>query len=405
MIPTPTASPAPSLPGPATGRACPNCAAPVASSYCAACGQKDEALRQPAHHFLRESAAEVLSYDGRVWRTFGTLLFRPGRLTTAYFRGRRQRFLRPLRVYLTSTLLFFFLLSTVDPVGRMRDSLAPGGGEADTVTVAQRLAATQARLSGRDTLRALQIDSLVAVATAVAVATSTAQRPAPAEKARTLALSLGDSLREDDADEEYLERRRATAEIALLRTWPSDSLVATSGLDDAFAALYPDPPSLSINGPAWFTGSESVRMFESSRTTSDRAEVFATFLRSAIKHVPTVMFLLLPLFALLLKVLYARRGWFLTEHVVFGLHTHAYAFVVFAVVTLIVWAAPEADLTGTAAGVLVSTIPLYFLLAQKHVYGQSWRKTVVKAVLLGSAYNMALGFGLIGVILLAVALG
>lgn len=385
--------------------ACSDCGAALAGPYCAACGQKVEPLRQPAHHFVRDAAAEVVSYDGRVWRTFAALLVRPGALTVAYAQGRRQRYLRPLRVYLTSTLLFFFLLSTVDPVGRVQRSLLDDDGRGDSVTVGARLAETRTRLTGADSARTSfsPLDSLAA--TAGEADFSTAAGRAEAAQARDAAQALADSLRGVARSYGRVERSRDRAELALLRSWPPDSVVAVADLDDATAILFPDSAGMSIDGPAWITEAETVRRFRDSRTAADRAEAVAAFSRNAIRHVPTVMFLLLPLFALLLKALYARRGWTIAEHVVFGLHTHAYAFVVFAVMTLLAWLAPGTDAGGTVSLILFATIPLYFVLAQKRFYGQTWGKTLVKAVLLSAAYNTALLFGLVGVIVLAAVLG
>ena len=399
----PAAVSASALAGVRPAAACSDCGAALAGPYCAACGQKVEPLRQPAHHFVRDAAAEVVSYDGRVWRTFAALLVRPGTLSVAYAEGRRQRYLRPLRVYLTSTLLFFFLLSTVDPVGRVQRALLDDEGRADSVTVGARLAETGARLVGADSVqtRISRLDSLAASAETTDFTTAAGR--AEAARARDAALALADSLR--DAGNGRTERSRDRAELALLRSWPPDSVVAVADLDDATAVLFPDSAGISIDGPAWFTEGETVRRFRDSRTAADRAEAVAAFSRNAIRHVPTVMFLLLPLFALLLKALYARRGWTIAEHVVFGLHTHAFAFVVFAAMTLIAWVAPGSDAVGTVSLVLFATIPLYFVLAQKRFYGQTWGKTLAKAVLISTAYNMALLFGLAGVIVLAAVLG
>ena len=51
-----------------------------------------------------------------------------------------------------------------------------------------------------------------------------------------------------------------------------------------------------------------------------------------IEELPKVMFLLLPVFALLLEAIYARRRRFYIEHFVFALHVHAFAFILFLLV-------------------------------------------------------------------------
>ena len=402
------------LAGPPAGppAACLNCGASLGGAYCAACGQKAEAMRQPAHHLVRDTAVEFVGYDGRVWRTFAALAFRPGALTVAYFEGRRQRYLRPVRVYLTSTLVFFFLLSTVDPVGRIEATVA--SSETDTLTVAARTAETRARLAVRpDSARARMAareDSLGTSSEQLdagnAAAGDAAAGAVPAEVDRDLRM-LRDSLRlvEDDAPASRLERQRARAELAVLGGWPPDSLVAVRDLDDAMAVLFPDSAGVTITGPAWIVQGGAIGRWRQSRTAGERRDALAALFRSAIGHVPTVMFLLLPLFALLLKALFVRRERYYAEHLVFGLHTHAYAFVVFAAMTLLAWGAPGSDAAATVSVLLLVSIPLYFVIAQKRVYGQPWGKTLFKAGLLGSAYTTALLFGLVGVVVLAAVIG
>ncbi|MEM8560504.1 MAG: hypothetical protein AAGG50_21990, partial [Bacteroidota bacterium] len=124
-------------------------------------------------------------------------------------------------------------------------------------------------------------------------------------------------------------------------------------------------------------------------------------LRSTIRQIPTVMFLLLPLFAFLLKVVYLRRDWYYSEHLVFALHVHAFAFFVFTVVALLILL-PVSDVLVVP---LYLAVPLYVFLAQKHVYGQGWLKTAVKGAMLGGLYFPALIAGIVLAVLLAAAFG
>jgi hypothetical protein len=86
---------------------CRNCGAAVDGAYCARCGQ-ETVLRLPTlREFLREAAGRYVALDGRFWRTVIALMTRPGFLTREYFAGRRRRYIRPARLYLFATLIFF----------------------------------------------------------------------------------------------------------------------------------------------------------------------------------------------------------------------------------------------------------------------------------------------------------
>ena len=86
---------------------CRNCKAPVTGAFCSNCGQETNLRLPTLREFTREAAGRYVAFDGRFWRTVVALFFRPGRLTHEYFSGRRRRYIRPARLYLFATLVFF----------------------------------------------------------------------------------------------------------------------------------------------------------------------------------------------------------------------------------------------------------------------------------------------------------
>lgn len=388
-----SAHPAPSAPSAHTETArCANCGQSLSGAYCAACGQKDQPLRQPFHRVAVEAVTELLGIDGRLWRSLALLVL-PGRLTGAYLDGRRVRYVRPLRLYLLSTLLFFFLVNVV-----VADEFTEGFNSAfesdTTMTVAARLAEIDEELNEhRQDVNELQLvlDSLQA-----AVDTA-ATKPPPAIVA---AMRRTEDRMDDLVDTGTVRRQNRLAwQRSFLATLPQDSVVSPVDYVTAAAYLYPGS-SVQVDLPSWARRGASIQRITSARTDAERGAAFADFFRSSVRQVPTVMFLLLPVFALLLKVVYLRRSWYYGEHLVFALHVHAFAFTIFTVVTL----AALTSLGGWGLWLLV-LIPLYVYLAQKHVYRQGWIKTALKGGMLGFLYILALGFGLVLAVLLAAAIG
>ena len=88
---------------------CLNCGTNVQLEHCPECGQKvidpDPTLRE----FLHELAEEFLHWDGKLFATARLLIARPGQLTLEYLAGKRVRYISPLRVYLTCSVLYFAL--------------------------------------------------------------------------------------------------------------------------------------------------------------------------------------------------------------------------------------------------------------------------------------------------------
>ncbi|HWY25981.1 MAG TPA: DUF3667 domain-containing protein [Nevskia sp.] len=84
-----------------------NCGAPLAGAYCSACGQETRIETPTVGEFVREFVQDQMALEGKLWRTLKLLVMKPGVLTLDYIAGRRQCYVRPLRLYLALSVLFF----------------------------------------------------------------------------------------------------------------------------------------------------------------------------------------------------------------------------------------------------------------------------------------------------------
>lgn len=71
---------------------------------------------------------DLFNVDSKVWRSVGTLVAKPGRLTRRYLDGQRARFTPPFRMYLVTSLVFFLMFS----VERGADPAVPAAAPAQT---------------------------------------------------------------------------------------------------------------------------------------------------------------------------------------------------------------------------------------------------------------------------------
>ncbi len=79
--------------------------------YCPACGQETN-LRPPTlGEFAQQFGGSMMAAEGALWRTLVLLFTKPGQLTLEYLAGRRRRYVLPLRLYLTISLIAFIALS------------------------------------------------------------------------------------------------------------------------------------------------------------------------------------------------------------------------------------------------------------------------------------------------------
>ena len=473
---------------------CLNCGSVLPGRFCPDCGQRDQPLRQPALVFIAESVSEYFGLDGRLWRSLGLLLVRPGVLTVAYLDGRRTHYLRPLRLYLTATVLFFFFLNLTDPLAESRRTVELRAVPADTSLTPGGL---ESVLDDRRDVEQAQLDAVRSAVAAIPGLPLADSLRLEAARLETAVEALdAESVRMDALDDD-----RAT----------EDSLVAVASLPPRVVAALADTGRVEIveqgqsliessffeDLPEWAQG-DLVRRLEGTESPVERRLLAAQYQRSVVRQIPTALILVLPLFALLLKVLYVRgagrrrrltrvpaahenavwwkRAWaalrrgrwqvgayrhrrrrrktarrlrrpvrgavararrrvgglpalrpwrvrrirllrralrgartrYYAEHLVFALHVHAFTFLMLIVLLYVdsLSSAGEPPLWyRVLATSLMASIPLYFLVAQHRVYGQSWPKTILKSTVLGLAYATLLGGGALLAAGLAIRLG
>lgn len=126
------------------------------------------------------------------------------------------------------------------------------------------------------------------------------------------------------------------------------------------------------------------------------------FLAGVTDRVPYMMFLLLPVFAVLLKLLYLPQGRLYMEHFIFTLHIHALVFFAFTAGVLMNEASAPA-VNAAAEWVMASPV-LYLIVAMRRIYRQGFLKTTLKAGVLLGAYSIVLTTGLAVLSILTVVL-
>lgn len=106
-----------------------------------------------------------------------------------------------------------------------------------------------------------------------------------------------------------------------------------------------------------------------------------------LKNVSVMMFLFLPAFAFLLKIIYWRSGKYYMEHLVFIFHYHSFLFLFFTLIHLL---QILPDFLGWGIAIIfilaVAWIFFYLIKAMRAVYQQSATKTVLKFLILLAGY-------------------
>lgn len=90
---------------------CDNCKVPLTGLYCSACGQKNKHYDRSIFLVIGDFVKELFDVDSYVFKSLFTLFFKPGRLSVEFRNNKRSRYIRPIRLYLFSSLLFFAIVA------------------------------------------------------------------------------------------------------------------------------------------------------------------------------------------------------------------------------------------------------------------------------------------------------
>ncbi|TXI93714.1 MAG: DUF3667 domain-containing protein [Burkholderiaceae bacterium] len=145
---------------------CINCDHPAPLRFCPSCGQKTKVETPSLFEFLHEYIHHFVALEGKLIGSLKNLIFHPGRLSQEYLCGRRQRYVSPLALYLTISLIFF-------------SSLQFGVAHYDKV-------ATHSNAPATEQIKTRTENSNTAVATGKDTVRTDRQRAAAAERASLL---------------------------------------------------------------------------------------------------------------------------------------------------------------------------------------------------------------------------
>ncbi len=389
----------------ATPTHCENCATPLQGGFCHRCGQAAANPIRDTHHAIVEVFESFWHLDGRVFRTLRDLLS-PGRVARDYLAGHRARYIAPLRMFVIATLLTFFVGQYA--VHFTQAPIVVDGGTPTMAGVDSDLARRFEAATTREEVLRIRDEALAAVEAGRQAAGGV---PVPGVDRALLAAQVAIRGAAGNRIAQLREATKAggppTLSAADEAAKAADATPENAGeaVDDEWVMRFNGEPWHPVDNPlnvAWWPDFANDWLNGKVARAQDnipRLQQNPDLLKeSMMKALPTALFLLVPVFALLLKVFYLFSGRLYLEHLVVALYSH-----VFLVLTVLVQfllmaldGATDAAWAGTGIGVLKFAmwcwVPVYLLLMQKRIYGQGWAMTLVKYFVLGNLYFVLVAF-------------
>lgn len=320
---------------------CFSCGESMSGVFCYACGNKNDDYRRSIWSLGAELFASLTAFEGRIWRSLRSLIFKPGQMAREFSDGARQKWTSPIRLYLATSLLLFgyIALSQTQLIafGTKMDSdsvVKIGEGEknyAPEIFFLERKSTIQKTVT-EDAIKAFEEDMATIV--------------------------------NDDSPNENLEEADKS-NIKLTNATGKSFSLDSEGFRRAISIGLRQPERINAPISQWL---------------------------------PKIMFAMMP-FSMLLGAIFirGRQKAMLYDHLVHSAYIHAFSFLLLFVFILLV------QLTNIPYLLLVYTAILlvYLPLSAKRMFGRGWFKSILTSYGVGAIYS----FIMMMVLLLLISLG
>jgi Protein of unknown function (DUF3667)/Domain of unknown function (DUF4286) len=383
---------------------CLNCGEVLTGQHCSHCGQRAKVQVISLWGLIKDFLGDVFDWDSRIWRTLRPLAFRPGLLTQEFLRGRRAHYTPPFRMYLILSVVFFLIASIWDPGKDLNLQLGDGGA---SLTINDDAATRRGAVTNEGADR-VHVEASPEKAPGSAdppplpppdAPATTSEAAARQQATRSVNSARGKLI-------ENIVRRLPEGERADIRAELDRELadVSPEQLEKAQQVMADPCSEENFRVDVDFLNQYEPRLREACNKIASDAQSFG---RALWENLPKMMFMFLPLIALVMTVLYLRSGRYYVEHLLFFLHYHAFFFLAGIVVLLLdrIGAATTGAVSGffgTAEELVIFAllfyVPIYLFRAMRRVYGQGriWTATKFSALVISYLVCLVLtGLGLL----------
>ena len=325
-----------------TDKTCLNCGAEITGRYCSACGQENIEPKQTVWHLINHFFSDITHFDGKFFVTVKDLFAKPGFLSKEYMIGRRVSYLDPIRMYIFTSAIFFLIFFSLFDVRNKHVS-------ANTSTEIQkdpelRELMTKAK-NAADSLRILKNYNATA----------------------TPLITL---------DEDSPAVKKGGVQIKPAKV----NYQTVESYDSVQQALTPDQRD------GWIKHKLTRREIQVVQQLNENpGGTVREFLSNFMHNFPKVLFISLPLFALVLRLLYVReKNFYYVDHGIFSVHLYIFSFL------LLLISFGLGELSSVTHWRLIIWLQfalwiyalIYYYKAMRRFYGQSRGKTILKYLLL-----------------------
>lgn len=382
---------------PVEDKVCENCHAKVQGMYCSQCGQSVESTLRYFWSVILHLLDDIFSFDSRASRTLFPLMFKPGFLTNEYIAGRRVHYVPPLRLYLFVSIVFFISLKffAISPsIGGLNFS-ASNSTVNDVTKHIQKLEQQKANATTETIVTLNQsIEEFKQLQSDITDQPNAFIKGLATELIELKLDKINDGASFSEEEQQQIDRLKD--KLTRMKKGEKFDL-----LEKGLSIANNEDGSLTLD---FLSVENNKKLTQFAKLLTNKAEKAFTqdttpLIREAIEKLPQLMFALLPIFAVLLKVMFIFSNRLYLEHLTVALHSHSFIFLSILLVELLEICQTYfkgSYLLISNASALLSTIllfwiPIYLFIMQKRVYKQGKFITVFKYIAISLIYIAMIG--------------
>jgi hypothetical protein len=339
---------------------CLNCNAEVLDRYCHICGQENVEIEENFWSLATHLIYDIIHFDSKFFDTLKFLLLKPGFLSKEYLRGRRASYLHPIRMYVFTSAIFFIIFFTSirnhDDFETQNNHIVTGSTNEGRIEINKQIHVLQDSLQRvKDATEQKKIENEI-------------------QELKSVLSYIPASEVEDS-----VEHNNEKSDNVL----PFNTKVPKSRKE--YDSLQQKLPESERDN--WLKRLLTYReIYINEKYKGDKERFKEDFIEKFKHSIPQMMFVSLPLIALVLQLLYIRRGkhFFYVDHLILFIHVYIAIFI-----SLLVYYGFSTLYDHTHfrlfswISILISIyIFLYCLFAMYNFYKQGIFKTFVKYFIL-----------------------
>jgi len=325
--------------------------------------------------FLDEFLSSVVNYDSKLLKTLYTMLVKPGTITKDYIDGKRISYTNPFRFLLSLAFLYLLMvnynsnLDQLDELG-LEEKIQKTGpmsfsfndeNDKDTLNAEEKNRQVVQHLDSLENLKNIPIPGIQDLDSLQSIINTEMEK-----------IAVKDSMLLANPAQYFKE----------LKKWEADNLLGR--MEFFFTYLQKDSIKTFDDAREKFGVEDTFKnklAFNGSKSSLKALAQPGTYLNNTIAKLPLVIFFFLPIFTIFILLVYIRKKYTYTDHLIFSFHNQSLLFILL----ILSWIIDTIFKTATP-WIALTIFSIYLFQAMRRFYDQGVFKTIIKFLFLNSVF-------------------